>query len=284
MAAALDRSAFYAAVRLNPFPGFLTPGQVTGMEAILDAAPPDMLLERLAYCLGTCPIETGWTMLPVTENLSYTAARIRQVWPTRFASVAAAEPFARNPRALANKVYNGRMGNRLNSDDGWTYRGRGLPQITGRANYEKADQRLKALGYLSPGQSLVTSPELALHPDVAAAILLIGASEGWYTGLKLADFLGNGKADWTGARRIINGQDRAAEIGGHARAFATALTKAGYKPGTVTMSVPTLPVDTRPLPVPAPQMPPLSGSASTDPATKTSALGGWLSALFRRAA
>ena len=38
MAATLDRAAFFAAVRLRPFPGHLTPGQVIGMSAILDAS------------------------------------------------------------------------------------------------------------------------------------------------------------------------------------------------------------------------------------------------------
>ncbi|MFX6567418.1 DPY30/SDC1 family protein, partial [Acinetobacter baumannii] len=55
-------------VRLNPFPGFLTPAQVTGMEALLVASPPDMPLDWLAYCLGTAPIETAWTMLPIKEK------------------------------------------------------------------------------------------------------------------------------------------------------------------------------------------------------------------------
>ena len=38
------------------------------MEALLDACQPDTPLEHLAYDLGTCPTETGWTMLPVKEK------------------------------------------------------------------------------------------------------------------------------------------------------------------------------------------------------------------------
>jgi putative chitinase len=49
----------------------------------------------------------------VVENMNYTAQRITQVWPSRFPTQASAAPFSGNPRALANKVYNGRMGNRM---------------------------------------------------------------------------------------------------------------------------------------------------------------------------
>lgn len=53
MAAALDRAAFFKAVRSHPFGGSLTQGQVSGMEAILDACPPDLGSDSLAYCLAT---------------------------------------------------------------------------------------------------------------------------------------------------------------------------------------------------------------------------------------
>src|ERR1700693_5637797 len=46
------------------------------------------------------------------KNLNYSAQRMTQVWPSRFRTIASAEPYAHNPQALANKVYNGRMGNK----------------------------------------------------------------------------------------------------------------------------------------------------------------------------
>ncbi len=70
------------------------------------------------------------------ENLNYTARRLTQVWPARFPSVAAAEPYARNPEKLANRVYAGRMGNGPEmSGDGWKFRGAGPMQLTGRSNW-----------------------------------------------------------------------------------------------------------------------------------------------------
>jgi putative chitinase len=90
------------------------------------------------------------------ENLGYSAARMTQVWPSRFPTLASAEPYAHNPRALADKVYNGRMGNRPGTDDGYNFRGRGFSQTTGRDEYAR-------LGKLT-GLDLVNHPELLIDP------------------------------------------------------------------------------------------------------------------------
>lgn len=83
--------------------------------------------------LGQVMHESGM-LERIEENLSYSAERLMAVWPTRFPTIASARPFARNPEALANHVYAGRLGN-TEPGDGWRYRGRGLIQITGRSNY-----------------------------------------------------------------------------------------------------------------------------------------------------
>lgn len=95
----------------------------------------------IAGFLGHAAHETGG-FKSFTENMSYSAERIRQVWPSRFASAAAAAPYARNPAKLANKVYANRMGNGPEaSGDGWAYRGGGLFQHTGKAEYARVLRR-----------------------------------------------------------------------------------------------------------------------------------------------
>ncbi len=117
---------------------------------------------RLAHFLAQVCHETGGLRILV-ENLNYSAKRLTEVWPSRFPTLSAAAAFANNPRALANKVYGGRMGN-VDPDDGWTYRGRGLLQITGRDHYA---QNGRALGI-----PLEAHPDLALAPEHALAIAL----------------------------------------------------------------------------------------------------------------
>ncbi len=68
------------------------------------------------------------------ENLNYSEKRITEVWPKRFPTLESAQPYANNPKALANKTYGGRLGNTL-PDDGWNFRGSGLIMVTGRENF-----------------------------------------------------------------------------------------------------------------------------------------------------
>ena len=70
------------------------------------------------------------------ENMSYSAKRMMQVWPSRFPTLASALPYDHNPEALSNYVYGGRMGNKLKGD-GWIFRGGGFIGLTGREVYKK---------------------------------------------------------------------------------------------------------------------------------------------------
>lgn len=116
--------------------------------------------------LGQVLHESGM-LTRLSESLNYKAAtRIQQVWPSRFKTAAEAQPFVMNPRALANKVYGGRMGN-AGPDDGWNYRGRGLIQVTGRDNYAAVSKVL--------GIDLVKEPDLLSQPMYA----LLGAIAWW---------------------------------------------------------------------------------------------------------
>jgi putative chitinase len=112
---------------------------------------------RLAAFLATICHESGGLTI-VRENMNYSAPRIRAVWPTR----PEATRFARNPKALANSVYGGRMGNERNGlqdDDGYRYRGGGLIQLTGRDSYEQAGKAI--------GVDLGNKPELIENAEIS---------------------------------------------------------------------------------------------------------------------
>lgn len=92
---------------------------------------------RGAHLLGQAAHESGNFMIS-EENLNYRASTMCRVWPSRFKSEAEAEPYARNPEKLANKVYADRMGNGSEtSGDGYKNRGRGFIQLTGATNIKQ---------------------------------------------------------------------------------------------------------------------------------------------------
>lgn len=114
---------------------------VDAMNTILpkyDIVTPKRLAAFLAQ---TAHESAGFTA--VRENLNYSAQGLMKTWPSRFNS-ATATAYARQPEKIANKVYANRMGNGDEaSGDGWRYRGRGLIQTTGKANYTKLAQYIK---------------------------------------------------------------------------------------------------------------------------------------------
>jgi len=93
---------------------------------------------RIAAFIAQCSHESaGFSVL--TENLNYRAETLRKVFPKYFTTNAMAAEYAAKPNkqeAIANLVYANRMGNDSPaSGDGYTYRGRGLIQLTGKTNY-----------------------------------------------------------------------------------------------------------------------------------------------------
>ena len=188
--------------------------------------------DALAYVLGTAWGEAKLT--PQRENMSYSAARIREVWPSRFPTVADAKPYERQPVKLANKVYNGRLGNREGSNDGWDFRGGGLDQLTGRVNYRK--------------RNIEQDPDAILKPEVAARSIIAGMTLGDYRGPKLSDYFNDRGANFAEARAIINDDVKAngQRYARYALAFLNALIAAGYAPNA--SSAPATPAKDRKVP------------------------------------
>lgn len=100
----------------------------------------------------------------------------------------------------------------------YPYYGRGFVQLTWKENYERADRKLGLNG------ALTKNLDLALDPSIAMRVMVYGMLEGWFTKKKLSDYFDNGKKDYVGARKIINGVDKKQEIAAHARVFEKALS------------------------------------------------------------
>ncbi len=129
----------------------------------LASAGIDANADRLLHFLAQTAVETfGWRTL--TENLNYSAERLRKVFPSRVTEVEA-EALHRRPRAIANHVYGTRLGNRPGTDDGWNFRGSGYLQLTGRENFTRAGDRLGIALEESPDQ--VREPKLGLDSAIA---------------------------------------------------------------------------------------------------------------------
>jgi putative chitinase len=127
---------------------------------------------RLSHFIAQIFAETG-ALSTLIESLNYSSAkRLTAVWPKRFPTIAAAQPYVNNPQKLGDFVYGGRMGN-SEPGDGFRYRGRGLLQITGRDAYTRYCGELHF--------DLVGDPDLAFDPshclEVAAAEW---AASGWH--------------------------------------------------------------------------------------------------------
>lgn len=207
----MDMTAFFNAVR-PMFGGSLTQKQVDGCETLIglyeQAAWP---VEWAAYGLATAKWETAHTMQPIKEYGS-------DAYFTKMYDINGSRPDV--AKALGN----------TQPGDGAKYCGRGYVQLTGRTNYTRAGPKV--------GADLVNYPDLALDPTIAGQVMIAGMSEGWFTGKKLADYLGNGKTDYVNARRIINGTDHANEIASIAKQFEAALRNAGYGQGAALSILP----------------------------------------------
>ena len=112
---------------------------------------------RMAHFMAQMLHECGGLTIQF-ENLNYSAGRLPKVWPSRFQPTGPLDPnaYAHNPQKLANEVYGKRMGNTA-PNDGFTYRGRGLLQLTGKDSYKEATDILRG--------SFPDAPDFVAAPD-----------------------------------------------------------------------------------------------------------------------
>lgn len=130
---------------------------------------------RLAHFMAQSFHETGGLTI-LSESGRYKKTGLAALWdggnwhkyfPDRDACLAMADQCATDGgKALFSLVYSNRMGNGgPDSGDGWTYRGRGLIQTTGRESYRRFG-RLCGVDF-EGDPDLVVSGEHALKPAVA---------------------------------------------------------------------------------------------------------------------
>lgn len=113
----------------------------------------------LQHFLGQCYVECD-AFETLSENLHYTAARLRVVFPRYFKTIAAAQAVAGNPIATADIVYGNRMGN-TDPHDGYNFRGGGYLDMTGKSNYSRI-ARLTGIDLVNH-PDMVRDPQTALH-------------------------------------------------------------------------------------------------------------------------
>lgn len=137
-----------------------------GIDAIIAACnelgltSPNAIASCLAIAGGEC------TWISQTENLKYSSKeRLKTLFKRCREDDAIATKCVNNPEETANSIYCNRIGNgNYDTGDGWKYRGRGMVQLTGKANYQKLGDKL--------GLDLVNNPDLANEPANAAKILV----------------------------------------------------------------------------------------------------------------
>jgi len=159
-------------------------------------------LRWLAYILATSMHESNDTFAPVVEGY--------WIKPDSKRVAALYNYYAKNnPKALRTIFPNGK--------NSTAYYGRGrVVQLTHNFNYKLCSE--KVFG----DQRLFADPDLIIKDvNCDMQITFKGMLNGWFTGYKLEQFfpLGTNKANWQGARKIINGMDKAGLIGGYAMKF-----------------------------------------------------------------
>lgn len=190
----MNRKVFYDFVRNLPFGGRISPDQFQGLEKILDYAEKnykDMDVRWLAYILATVFHETARTMQPVRETLATSDAQA-------ISRLDAA--YAKGQLKGVSKAY---------WRDGFF--GRGLVQITHKANYDKFG---------------ITNPADALEWETALRVLFDGMINAKFTKYRLSQFFNKTNDDPKGARKIVNGTDKATLIAEYHTNFLNALQQA----------------------------------------------------------
>jgi len=136
--------------------GIKNPDGVWGKETYSAAKNYfNLTKDRAAHFFGQCAHES-WNFTEFSENLHYSAERLKEVFPKYFPTDEIANNYANNPEKIASRVYANRMGNGDEaSQDGWNFRGRGAIQTTGKYQYTLLSHHLN-------------NPDIIKTPDIVS--------------------------------------------------------------------------------------------------------------------
>lgn len=162
--------------------------------------------ERLSHFFAQVRVETG-PSLRLRESMNYDAAGLKKTFSYFRNHPEEAERYGRKPgqaadqEAIANRAYGNRMGNGdIGSGDGWSYRGGGLLQTTGRENYQSL-QDAYAAATVSGTIDFIANPDLLAQPEYALA----SAAHFWtQNNLHLAADAGTDHSNVNSITRVIN--------------------------------------------------------------------------------
>ena len=156
--------------------------------------------ERVAGFVAQCAHESGM-FKSVSENLNYKVDALMKLFGRHRISEADCQKYGRidgtqqaDQTGIANTIYGGEYGKKnlgnTEPGDGYAYRGRGLIQLTGRANYKKASDSI--------GVDLIANPDLVATPEYAAM------TAGWFWSANGLNALADAK-DILGMTKKVNG-------------------------------------------------------------------------------
>jgi len=142
-----------------------------------------------AYMLATAYHETTFSFLPIEES-----------------GKGVGKNYGTSIEVTDTKGIRGKKGAKYQN----IYYGRGYVQLTWDINYQ---QMGKNLGL---DDELYVNPDRALDSDIAYKIMSYGMRDGSFTGKKLSDYINDKECNYSKARQIINGMDKAELIARYA--------------------------------------------------------------------
>lgn len=197
------------------------------------AVQPGFVIRDAQAFFGGVKVVTGRLSQPQVDTINQVLQAAKH-WPLPWVAYALATAW-HEARLIPQREWgrgNGRRYGRPGKYGHVPY-GRGLVQITWDYNYEWLDKAASDAGLIPPG-ALLQDFDLALRPDIAVLALLTGLEEGRYNpkGKGIAAYIPNRlatRADYVAARWLVNLQDKADLIAGHALKFGAALHRGGWE-------------------------------------------------------